>query len=51
MHTLERGYRADLVQEFLDTLEREFGITLEGDAEEEKELAPDGGSAGPMGVG
>jgi len=51
MHTLERGYPAELIQEFLDTLEREFGITLEGDAEEEKEMAPAGGSAGPMGVG
>lgn len=51
MHLLERGYTADLVQEFLDTLEREFGITLEGDAEEETEMPPAGGSAGPIGVG
>lgn len=51
MHLLEKGYPADLVQEFLDTLEREFGITLDGDAEEEIEQAPAGGSAGPLGVG
>jgi len=50
MHLLERGYPADLVDEFLETLEREFGITMEGDAEEEVPMAPAGGSAGPIGA-
>lgn len=50
MHLLEQGYPADLVQEFLDTLEREFGITLEGDAEEEAPPPPAGGSTGPIGA-
>lgn len=50
MHLLERGYSGDLIDEFLETLEREFGITLEGDAEEEVPMAPSGGSAGPIGA-
>lgn len=50
MHLLERGYSPDVVQEFLETLEREFGITLEGDVEEEIEPPPPGGSAGPIGA-
>jgi hypothetical protein len=51
MHLLEKGYPADLIQEFLEILEREFGITLEGDKEEEPGAAPFGGSPGPVGVG
>lgn len=50
MHLLEKGYSGDLIDEFLETLEREFGITLEGDAEEEVPMAPSGGSAGPIGA-
>lgn len=50
MHTLERGYSPEVVNEFLETLEREFGITPEGDAEEEVPMAPPGGSAGPIGA-
>ena len=50
MHLLERGYSGDLIDEFLETLEREFGITLEGDAEEDVPMAPSGGVAGPVGA-
>ena len=51
MHLLERGYSAEIVQEFLDVLEREFGITLEGDSEQEVPSAPPGGVASHSGVG
>lgn len=47
---LEQGYPADVVQEFLDVLDREFGLTLEGDKEEEVPSAPPGGNAGPIGA-
>ena len=50
MKLLERGYPSDLVDEFLETLDREFGITLKGDAEQEIPTAPPGGSTGPVGV-
>lgn len=47
---LEKGYAPDLVDEFLEVLEREFGISLEGDVEPEYPMAPAGGSAGPIGA-
>lgn len=50
IHLLEKGYPAELIDEFVDILEREFGITPEGDAEEELEAPPPGGSAGPIGA-
>lgn len=45
---LEKGYSQDVVVEFLEILDREFGITLEGDKEDEVPSAPAGGSAGPI---
>lgn len=50
MHLLERGYSGDIIDEFLEKLEREFGITLEGDAEDEVPMAPSGGVSGAVGA-
>jgi hypothetical protein len=44
---LAQGYAPDLVQEFMDLLDREFGITPDY-REEELPSAPPGGNAGPI---
>lgn len=50
---LEDGYPPDVVNEFLEILEREFGLTPNGDAdvEDDEPMAPPGGVAGPGGGG
>lgn len=47
---LEQGYPMELVEEFLEVLEREFGLSLEGEEEYEVPATPAGGSAGPIGA-
>lgn len=44
---LAQGYSPDLVQEFMDLLDREFGITPDY-RKEEIPSPPSGGSAGPL---
>lgn len=46
---LAQGYSPDLVQEFMDLLDREFGMSPNyADEEDEVPSAPPGGSAGPL---
>ena len=50
-HLLEQGYPMEVIQEFEDVLDRQFGISYDKDGEEEERelpVAPPGGSAGPI---
>lgn len=47
---LLQGYPQPIADELIEILEREFGITLENDEQNDIPMPPAGGSTGPLGI-